>query len=129
VLLSGVGFESGGLSLAHALTRGFSIVPALAAALHGEQVAFGALVQLVVEQRPEPEVAELLTLLCAVGLPVTLAQLGLDPTQTEQDVSRIASATLNGQTSNLISPPLSQAQLEAALLRADVIGATALRQA
>ena len=129
VLLSGVGFESGGLSLAHALTLGFSMVPSMAATLHGEQVAFGALVQLVVEERPQAEIAELLELLCAVDLPVTFAQLGVDSTQTSQDVSRIASATLGGQTGNLISPPLSQAQLEAALLKADAIGKAALRPA
>ncbi|MGT2453856.1 glycerol dehydrogenase [Cupriavidus basilensis] len=77
VLLSGVGFEGGGLSLAHGLTRGFSAIAALAHTLHGEQVAFGALVQLVVEARPQAEIDELVDLLCAVGLPVTLAGLGL----------------------------------------------------
>ena len=76
MLLSGVGFESGGLSLAHALIRGLTAVPTMASMLHGELVAFGTLVQLMVEERDDVEVAELLELLCAVNLPVTFAQLG-----------------------------------------------------
>ena len=36
VLLSGIGFESGGLSLAHALVRGFSAHAVLGKFLHGE---------------------------------------------------------------------------------------------
>src|SRR5690606_37271703 len=41
VLMSGLAFESGGLSIAHALTRGFTAEPAFAKALHGELVGFG----------------------------------------------------------------------------------------
>lgn len=77
VLLSGLGFESGGLSLSHALLRGLSAVPELAASLHGEQVAFGTLVQLILEQRPDVEVAEHHSLLRRLGLPTTLRELGL----------------------------------------------------
>ncbi|RWA51202.1 glycerol dehydrogenase [Cupriavidus sp. UYMSc13B] len=127
VLLSGVGFEGGGLSLAHALTRGFGAVSAMAHTLHGEQVAFGTLVQLVAEQRAAAEIAELLDLLCAVNLPVTLAQLGVPAAQLNESVACIASTTLNGQTRNLISSSLSPAGLEAALLRADAIGAAAMQ--
>lgn len=128
VLLSGVGFEGGGLSLAHGLTRGFSAIPALANALHGEQVAFGALVQLVAEGRPQAEIDELLDLLCVVGLPVTLAGLGLPPTQATAAVAQIANLTLRGQVSQILSPPLTPARLETAIWRADRMGATALNR-
>src|SRR5690606_5224396 len=47
ILLSGLAFENGGLAIAHSLTRGFSVVAGVADALHGEQVAFGPLAQLV----------------------------------------------------------------------------------
>lgn len=128
VLLSGVGFEGGGLSLAHGLTRGFSAIPALANALHGEQVAFGALVQLVAEGRPQAEIDELLDLLCVVGLPVTLAELGLPPTQATAAVAQIADLTLGGQVSQILSLPLTPARLETAIWRADRMGATALNR-
>uniref|UniRef100_UPI002FE393A9 glycerol dehydrogenase n=1 Tax=Noviherbaspirillum sp. TaxID=1926288 RepID=UPI002FE393A9 len=49
VLLSGLGFESGGLSLSHALTRGFTAHPQLGKYLHGELVGFGTIVQLIAE--------------------------------------------------------------------------------
>ncbi|QUN32745.1 glycerol dehydrogenase (plasmid) [Cupriavidus sp. KK10] len=128
VLLSGVGFEGGGLSLAHGLTRGFSAIPALANALHGEQVAFGALVQLVAEGRPQAEIDELLDLLCTVGLPVTLTELGLPPTQATAAVAQIADLTLSGQVSQILSPPLTAARLETAIRLADRKGAIALNR-
>jgi len=126
VLLSGVGFEGGGLSLAHGLTRGFSAIPALASALHGEQVAFGTLVQLVAEGRPQAEIDQLLGLLCKVGLPVTLAALGLPSAQAAAAVAQITDLTLGGQTSHLLSPPLTPARLETAIWRADRLGAASL---
>ncbi|MCF2524694.1 glycerol dehydrogenase [Bradyrhizobium sp. G127] len=76
ILLSGLGFESGGLSIAHSLTRGFSALPSLNASLHGEQVAFGLLAQLCLEQRSTDFLADIVTFYRAVGLPVSLKDLG-----------------------------------------------------
>ncbi|QCI62910.1 glycerol dehydrogenase [Phreatobacter stygius] len=76
ILMSGLGFESGGLSLAHSLTRGFSAIPELAAALHGEQVAYGLLAQLVVERRPADFLSDFRGFYQRLGLPLKLADLG-----------------------------------------------------
>jgi glycerol dehydrogenase len=127
VLLSGVGFESGGLSLAHALIRGLTAVPTMAAMLHGELVAFGTLVQLVVEKRDDAEVDELLELLCAVNLPVTFSQLGQQGALTTQEMSTIVSATLGAAYSKNMSPELTAERLEDALVTADLVGLTALQ--
>jgi len=82
ILLSGLGFESGGLACAHALTRGTSATPEMHGALHGEEVAFGLLVQLVLENRPLEFIEDLLEFYGQVGLPRTLADLGLsEPTE------------------------------------------------
>ena len=43
ILLSGLGFESGGLSIAHALTRGLPRIAGLATSAHGLQAALGLL--------------------------------------------------------------------------------------
>ena len=51
LLMSGLGFESGGLSIAHAMTRGLSRVAGPREAVHGWQVAYGLLLQLVLEKR------------------------------------------------------------------------------
>jgi glycerol dehydrogenase len=126
VLLSGIGFESGGLSLAHALIRGLTAVPTMAAMLHGELVAFGTLVQAVIEERNEAEVSELLGLLLAVKLPVTFKQLGQPDALTPDEMSTVVKATLAAAYSKNMNPPLTAERLTNALLAADRIGTAAL---
>lgn len=76
ILLSGLGFESGGLSIAHSLTRGFSALPSLNASLHGEQVAFGLLAQFCLEQRPADFLIDMIGFYKQLGLPTSLTNLG-----------------------------------------------------
>lgn len=76
ILLSGLGFESGGLSIAHSLTRGFSAISSLNGALHGEQVAFGLLTQLCLEQRSADFLADMVAFYRAIGLPTSLKDMG-----------------------------------------------------
>jgi glycerol dehydrogenase len=73
ILLSGIGFESGGLAIAHALTRGFSMIPETHGSLHGEEVAFGVLVQMVVENRSDEFMADLMGFYRQIGLPAPWA--------------------------------------------------------
>ncbi len=76
-LLSGLGFESAGLAAAHAIHNGLTVAPGTHSFFHGEKVAFGTLAQLALEQSPEPEFREVLTFCSSIGLPVTLAEIGL----------------------------------------------------
>lgn len=76
ILMSGLGFESGGLSIAHALTRGLPKIAGVATALHGLQVAVGLLVQLDLEARQDGMLATLTQWYDQVGLPTTLRALG-----------------------------------------------------
>lgn len=76
-LLSGLGFESGGLAVAHSVHNGLTAAPETHDRLHGEKVAFGTLVQLVLEGRDRETLEEALAFCVSVGLPVTLAELGL----------------------------------------------------
>lgn len=75
ILLSGLAFENGGLSIAHSLTRGLSADPVLARALHGEQVAWGLLVQRLLEGAAAAELDDLFAFYGQVGLPRSLADL------------------------------------------------------
>ena len=59
-LLSGIGFESGGIAAAHAIHNGFTVLPACHHMYHGEKVAFGTLAQLVLENAPMEEIEEVL---------------------------------------------------------------------
>lgn len=119
VLGSGLGFESGGLSIAHALLRGFSLVPSLARALHGEQVAVGLLVQLHAGNDSNVDVEELKAFYRRIGLPCTLEDLGLDE-PLEAVVERIVERTVT--TSPYIRhfrPPIARESLAEALREAN----------
>lgn len=97
-LLSGLGFESSGLAAAHAVHNGLTAVPATHAFFHGEKVAFGTLVQLVLEGQPRDVIREVLAFATEVGLPVCLAQIGLedaDPATLRRVAER---ATAAGET-------------------------------
>src|SRR3984957_7681071 len=76
-LLSGLGFESSGLAAAHAVHNGLTASHDTHAYLHGEKVAFGLSVQLVLEGAPRATVDEVLGFSSSVGLPITLADIGL----------------------------------------------------
>jgi|TARA_R110002049_G_scaffold294148_1_gene480099 glycerol dehydrogenase len=91
ILLSGLAFESGGLSLAHSLVRGFSAMPQLSGLLHGEMVALGTLTQLSAGQGSAEEIAALTGFFERIGLPTTFAPFGVTE---QQDFQRMAEITL-----------------------------------
>jgi len=97
-LLSGLGFESSGLAAAHAVHNGLTAVPPTHAFLHGEKVAFGVLVQLMLEGKPRLVVEPVLQFATEVGLPITLAEVGLGE-MTGEMLNRIATrSTAKGET-------------------------------
>src|SRR5215472_16499753 len=59
-LLSGLGFESSGLAAAHAVHNGLTTVPQTHPFFHGEKVAYGVLVQLILEQKAQALMEEVL---------------------------------------------------------------------
>jgi glycerol dehydrogenase len=119
VLMSGLGFENGGLSLAHSLTRGFTRVPGSAHRPHGEQVAFGLLVQLQLMAGGEEHLHALLPFYARLGLPRRLAAIGLSPEDGEA-LDRIAEATLTApHITHLAGPPLTAAAIRGAMLAVD----------
>ena len=74
VLLSGLGFECTGVSLAHGLQAGFHVLPVHL--LHGTGVGYCTLVQLIV-QNNTARFAEVFDFCKDVGIPVCTSQLGL----------------------------------------------------
>ncbi len=77
-LLSGIGFESGGLAAAHGLYNAMTTTSSTHPYLHGEKVAFGVLVLLVLEDASPDVFDEVLRFCLDVGLPVRLGDIGLD---------------------------------------------------
>ncbi|EOL46654.1 hypothetical protein RV11_GL001306 [Enterococcus phoeniculicola] len=77
-LLSGLGFESGGLAAAHALQNSFSSIEGeIQKKTHGEKVAFSTLVQLMLQGDSEERMERFITFYQSIGLPTTLNELGL----------------------------------------------------
>lgn len=75
-LLSGMGFESGGLAAAHAFGKGFST--AGTDAPHGLLIAFSTIAQLVLENRESDVLTEALSLYHSLGLDRRLADFDVD---------------------------------------------------
>ncbi len=83
-LLSGLGFESGGLAAAHAIAQGYTTVKSVETNfLHGEMVAMGVLTQLMLENDLE-EATRAARFFADVGLPIHLGQLGMTPGHTSE---------------------------------------------
>lgn len=120
--LSGIGFESGGLAGAHAIHNGFTVLPQCHSYYHGEKVAFGTLVQLVLENAPSEELEEVIGFCMDVGLPTTLADVGVsDPVAA--DLMAVANAAC-AEGESIYNMPLevTPEKVYAAILGADAIG-------
>ncbi|CCM05669.1 uncharacterized protein FIBRA_07899 [Fibroporia radiculosa] len=90
-LLSGLGFESGGLAAAHAIHNGLTAIDnhTLHAKMHGEKVAFSTICQLILDSAPTSEMDRYISLMASVGLPTTLADLGIG-NATDEELRRVA---------------------------------------
>ncbi len=88
-LLSGVGFENTGCAAGHAVNEGLTVLEEAHNYYHGEKVAFGTICQLVLENRPKDEIDEVIDFCLSVGLPTTLADLNVIP--TEEKIMRLPS--------------------------------------
>ncbi|MEY2926077.1 MAG: hypothetical protein RL367_554, partial [Pseudomonadota bacterium] len=77
ILMAGLGFENGGLGLAHGLTRGLVRTPVVDRAPHGFHVAYGLLVLFAVEGRDPAFVADIENFYRQIGLPLSIRDLGL----------------------------------------------------
>jgi glycerol dehydrogenase len=140
-LLSGLGFESAGLAAAHAVHNGLTAIPATHHALHGEKVAFGTLVHLLLEAHAATAAADREAILAEakhvaaffvrVGLPVTLGELGVSAEGNESlaaAVRRIASrATQPGETIHNMPFPVDTDRVATAIEAADALGRAALQ--
>ena len=75
-LLSGLGFENGGLAGAHAIHNGFTALEGdIHHLTHGEKVAYGILVQLVLENAPTEKFMKYKTFFDNINMPTTLEGL------------------------------------------------------
>jgi len=121
-LLSGLGFESSGLAAAHAVHNGLTAVPQTHSYFHGEKVAYGVLVQLILEKKAQPLMEEVLDFATAVGLPTTLAAIGLTG-MTDEMLDQIATrSTAEGETIHNEPFNVQPRMVAEAICAADALG-------
>jgi glycerol dehydrogenase len=120
-LLSGLGFENCGVSAAHGIHDGLTVLDETHDFFHGEKVAFGVICLLVLEGRPYEEIASVVRLCRSLGLPTQLADLNLSNVSVK-DLSRVAEAALApGSATWKIPVPLSVDIVRDSIVAADAI--------
>lgn len=119
-LLSGIGFESGGLAGAHAIHNGFTVLPECHHMYHGEKVAFGTITQLVMENAEELE--EVIMFCIEAGLPVTLRELGIEEVTPEKIRAVAEAAAVEGETIHNMPFEVTADSVYAAIMAADALG-------
>ncbi|MFV0529093.1 MAG: glycerol dehydrogenase [Lachnospiraceae bacterium] len=119
-LLSGLGVQNSSCAGAHSIAEGLTVLPACEKLLHGEVVAFGILVQLLIEGRPEEEVEEIYSFFKAVGLPATFEALGIKDV-TSEEIFKVAQESLKSYWD--VEPfPVTAQMISDAMVLADIIG-------
>jgi glycerol dehydrogenase len=122
ILMSGLAWENGGLSYAHAVVRGLAKARGAAAAAHGEHVAYGTLVQLAIEDRDDRFIEDLAAFYRSIGLPTRLSDLGM-ATPRPEEIAEIARLTTVGPQGGRIVVTASVERIAAAIGRIERLAA------
>lgn len=119
-LLSGVGYESGGLAAAHSIHNGLTVLSGEIETLsHGEKVAYGTLVQLFLENRSKEELNRFITFYKKLKLPTTLGELRIEDIPYEELLKVGEAATAEGETIHQMPFEISAEDVADALLAVD----------
>lgn len=122
VYLSGVGADNGGLAVAHSFYNGLTALGGHSAP-HGNCVALGTLIQLVLEGAPKEEFKEVQDFCMSVGLPVTLEEVGIT---TEDQIKVISEKScVEGESIHNMVADVTPAQLYDAIIVTDSLGKAA----
>ena len=89
--------------------------------LHGELVAFGSIVQTIAEDQPRAAVTAHAKFCQALGLPVTLAQLGAGGA-SEAEILAMAEATMAAPYIGNLRPAADAGRIVRCIIAADALG-------
>ncbi len=121
-LLSGLGFESGGLAASHAIHNGLTVLEQTHNYYHGEKVAMGTLTSLFLTDKSPEIIKDVYDFCESVGLPITLADIGLTNV-SDEDLTKVASASCAKGESIYNEPiPVTLDMVFSALKAADAEG-------
>lgn len=128
-LLSGLGFESGGLAAAHAIHNGLTAVPQTHGLAHGQKVNIGSLTQLVLEGASTSDISDFIEFTTRVGLPTTLTEVGLSADDRESLTTVATAATAEGETIHNMPFDVSVTELVDALIAIERLARRVRREA
>lgn len=97
-LLSGLGFESGGLAAAHAIHNGLTQLDATHAYWHGEKVAIGVQAMMFLTDKPSRTIDMVYDFSREIGLPTTLDDIGLAQVSDDELLQVATAACAEGET-------------------------------
>ena len=121
LLCAGIAFEGAGLAAAHAIHNGLTIMPEAREYLHGEIVAFGVQFELHLSGADPDEMEEVYSFCEEVGLPTTLADIGLGDL-SDDDLDRIAQFGWDDPYMHHENPNITPHDIKMAVLAADAMG-------
>ncbi|MDF0480118.1 glycerol dehydrogenase [Vagococcus sp. PNs007] len=122
ILLSGLGFESSGLAAIHAIHDGLTALEGTHHFFHGEKVAFSTICQLVLENADTEELYEVLDFCLSIGLPVCLADIGVESITFEEAMEVAEKACIPEESIHSMPFPIEVEAVASAIMAADKIG-------
>lgn len=126
--LSGIGFESGGLSCAHSIQDALTTIKECHDnTMHGDRVAFGTICLLILDNCWE-EVFEVMDFCMEVGLPITFNDLYITENVEEKIRSIVPIAYTEGENICKAPPGTNPEKVFAAMMLADKLGRQALSE-
>ena len=120
--LSTIGFESGGLGAAHSIQDALGLIPEIHSMYHGEKVAFGTLVHLVLENADVEELNKVLQFLFSLNLPMCLEDLNVKYLSPQMLTKVAKKATGEGVPMKNMPFKVTPEMVEAAIIVADKLG-------
>jgi glycerol dehydrogenase len=131
IVLAGlVGSISGGTyraGIAHAINNSLTRIPETHISLHGEKVIFGVIVQLILEGKPSKKIAETVEFVKTLGLPVTLAQLGIDHDLPQRIAEIAGGIEIENEALHQLKFAVTASSVEQAVTQANRLGENNLK--
>ena len=115
-------FESAGLATAHSVHTGLTALAETHSSYHGEKVGFGVLTGLHLTDAPADEVATVYSFCEDVGLPTTLADIGLGGADRGRLMVAAEKACAPDQPVHHEASVVTPAAVLDAMLAADALG-------
>lgn len=124
ILMSGLGFENVGCSVAHAIGNAITVLPEGERMMHGERVGFGVVCQMIAEHYNQEMIDQVLSFCVDVGLPVCFHDLQIEP--SEGNLHLIARESLEAVSWQACSRTYGEEDIVQIMRMADALGCSYL---